>query len=131
MKVKDIRPVGSSNVTPQIIEAWKKEYPRGVFEIAVDTDEEIGEEEVTTDKGRKEKVMKYVQKKAWFRKPNRPEISAALTLRNDVMRMQEELMRDCFLGGDNELLDDEDYFQAAAIEFETVQKTRTAEIKKV
>ena len=131
MKVKDILPKNSANVNAEIIEAWKKEYPRGVFEIAVNTDDELGLAEEVDEKGIKYKVMKYRQKKAWFRKPTRPELSASLIYKNEVMKMQESLMRDCFLGGDLELLDDDDYFNAAAIEFREVQRTREAEVKKL
>jgi hypothetical protein len=131
MKVKDILPKNSANVNAEIIEAWKKEYTRGIFEIAVNTDDELGLVEEADEKGKKYQVMKYKQKKAWFRKPTRKEIGAAVSSGSDIISQQEFLMRDCFLGGDMELIDDDDYFDAAAVEFREVQRTREAEIKKL
>lgn len=132
MKVKDVQPRHSSDVTEAVIKAWKETHKRGVWEISVPTDEKDGEPvEEKDDKGRKKEVQKYVMLKGYFRKPTRQEMSASLTIKNDPIGQAEELMRDAWLGGDEELLDDDDYFQAAFIEFQELMTFKTGELKKL
>lgn len=131
MKVKDIQPRHAANVTPEIKEAWKEANPRGVWELNIDTDDEAGEIDKTDERGRVTKVMSYIQKTGYVRKPTRSEISAAMTIKNDALKQAEELLRDCWLGGDEELLDDEDYFQAAVVLFSELMEVRKGELKKL
>ena len=119
MKTKDILPKRAADVTNAVKDGWKKDHPRGVWELKVfkDEDEDDSEEQ--------EFKIGYV------RKPLRTELSAAMTLKNDPLGQAESIFRDCWLGGDQELLDDEDYFQGAINKFSDLMKVRTAELKKL
>jgi hypothetical protein len=131
MKVKDIQPRTSADVTDAVLEAWKAEYPRGVFRIAVNTDDVLGEEEESDVKGKKQKVKVYAKKIGFVRKPTRNELSAAMTLKNDPLGQAEDILRSCWLGGDQDLLDDDDYFQGALMQFQEVMEIKSGEIKKL
>ena len=115
----------SKEVTPQIIEAWQKENSRGVFEINADSDVLLHE-----DKKTQKKV--YVKKVGWVRKPTRVEIGAAMTMHpGNALGQKEELLRDCWLGGDIELLEDDDYYLGVLSTFGEIVEVRNAEIKKL
>jgi hypothetical protein len=116
MKVKDIQPKNAQNVTAEIIGAWKVAHPRGVWELTVFKDEEDENGESKT---------------GYVRKPTRKELSAAMTLKNDPMGQAEDILRSCWLGGDDELLEDEDYFAAAVSRFSDLMEVRRAELKKL
>lgn len=113
MKTKDVQPRNSANVTPELIEAWKKDNPRGIWELEV-----FNEDETQSKKG-------------YVRKPTRLELSAAMTLKNNPLGQAEDILRSCWLGGDEELLDDEDYFQGAVNKFSELMEVRRGEIKKL
>jgi hypothetical protein len=117
MKAKDIKPRNSSDINADVIKTWKDAYPRGVWKLEVDSSEPDGTIEITDKKGRISKVPKFKQKVGFVRKPTRDELSAALTIKNDPLKQVEELLLDCWLGGDEELLKDEDLFQGAAATF--------------
>ena len=131
MKVKDIQPRTSADVTEAVLDAWKAAYPRGVYRIAINTDEVLGEEEETDAKGKKYTVKVYGQKVGYVRKPVRNELSAAMTLKNDPLGQAEDILRSCWLGGDQDLLDDDDYFQGALMQFQEVMEIKSGEIKKL
>ncbi|MFS2189815.1 hypothetical protein ACCC92_24275 [Mucilaginibacter sp. Mucisp84] len=109
MKTSKVRPVGSSNVTPEVIAAWKAEYPKGIWELEVDG------------------------KKAYFRKPTRDELKAAMVLmaKNDPIGMCEDIMASTYLGGDEEILSEDEYFFPAATEYQALLEMKQAEIKKL
>ena len=115
----------SKEVTPKIIEAWQKENSRGIFEIRVDSDMLLHEDKKTKEKG-------YVKKVGWVRKPTRVEIGASMTMHpGNALGQKEELLRDCWLGGDIELLDDDDYYLGVLSTFGEIMEVRNAEIKKL
>jgi hypothetical protein len=130
MKVKDVQPRSASNVTDELLEGWKKAYPRGVFKIGVNTDEVAGTEPKPNKHGRLEEVTVYVQKVGYVRKPTRHEIGASMSLQTDPLTQAEDLLNTCWLGGDEELLDDDDYFQGALMQFQELMAIKTGEIKK-
>ena len=75
--------------------------------------------------------MTRSKKPGYVRKPTRKELSAAMTLKNDPLLQAEDILRSCWLGGDTELLEDEDYFQGAVAQFSELMEVRTGEIKKL
>lgn len=121
MKTAKINVTSSANATPEVIAAWKKENPRGVWILTVFKDDE---EDTDPDAVAESKT-------GYVRKPTRQELSAAMTLKNDPLGQAENILRDCWLGGDEELLEDEDYFQGAVSKFSEIMEVRKAEIKKL
>ena len=103
----------ASAVTPKIIEDWKKANPRGIWELKVYNEDETE------------------NKTGYVRKPTRLELSAALTIKNDPLKQAAEILNDCWLGGDDELLNDEDYSQGALAQFSELMEVRKGEIKKL
>lgn len=113
MQTKDIRPTKAENVTEAVIAGWKKDHPRGVWKMTVYAED--GDESKT----------------GYFRKPSRVELASAASIKNDPMGIAEGLLRDSFLGGDEELLSDDDYFQGALEQFQELMQVRRGEIKKL
>jgi hypothetical protein len=113
MQVKSVQPRKAANVTPAIIEEWKKAFPRGIWEMKV-FPEDDGEPKI-----------------GYFRKPTRQELGAASTIQNDPLAIAEDLLRTSWLGGDEELLEDDDYFQGALEQYQELMKVRKGEIKKL
>jgi hypothetical protein len=132
MKTKDIMPRRAADITDAVIKAWKDAYPRGVFRLAVNDEDTLLEEKQEKDeRGKKVPVKVYAQKVGYVRKPTRLEIGAAMTIKNDPLLQAEDIFRSCWLGGDEELLDDDDYFQAALLQFQEVIEIKSGEIKKL
>ena len=129
--LKKDKPKTAKEVTEQIIQEWKDKHKKGVWKIAVNSDEVSGTEDITDDQGRKSVVNVYEQKTGYFRKPNRMELASTMATRNDPLGIGEELLRYCWLGGDEELLEDDDYFQGALLQFQTLLEVRTGEVKKL
>lgn len=98
-----------SEITDQIKEDWKKENKRGVWQLTVDG------------------------KTGFVRKPTREEMKYAMTFatKNDPLGMVEEILKSCWLGGDRELIDDDDYFYGAAEQLQTLVEIKTGELKKL
>ena len=145
MQTRDIRPTKAANVTDAVIKGWKKDHPRGVWQIIVYSDdyEEPGtqmpivEKEEDYDRIKEEHEAEIAAYKAentrtgYFRKPSRVELASAAAIKNDPMGIAEGLLRDSFLGGDEELLNDDDYFQGALDQFQELMQVRRGEIKKL
>lgn len=87
------------------------------------------------EKQRKESVLAIHvaedQKVAYFRKPNRREVSYAMTLlANDPLAAYEAVLNSCYLEGDRELLDNDEYFIGIAPLANSLISTKTAEVLK-
>ncbi|MCX8018935.1 MAG: hypothetical protein N2747_00405 [Chitinophagaceae bacterium] len=96
-----------ANVTEQQITEWKKQHG-AVFEIKVE------------------------DKTAYFKKPSRKTLMYASTvLQNNPLRFNEILMQECFLGGDRELIENDDYFLSASSCLADIIEIKTAELKKL
>ena len=81
-------------------------------------------------------VIQYTveDKVAYFRKPTRQEISYASVASNqmkDVIKYSETLMNVCFLGGDREILEKDEYFIGAMAVIEALAEVKTGEVKKL
>lgn len=81
-------------------------------------------------------VIQYTveDKVAYFRKPTRQEISYASVASNqmkDVIKYSETLMNSCFVGGDREILEKDEYFIGAMAVIEALAEVKTGEVKKL
>lgn len=81
-------------------------------------------------------VVSYTveDKVGYFRKPTRQEISYASVASNqmkDVIKYSETLMNACWLGGDREILDKDEYFIGAMGVIEALAEVKTGEVKKL
>jgi hypothetical protein len=97
--------------------------------------EEVAAKKAELEKQRKEKVVaihiEADKKVAYFRKPNRREVSYAMTLlQNDPLAAYEAVLQTCYLEGDRELLDDDEYFIGIAPLANSLISTKTAEVLK-
>lgn len=73
-------------------------------------------------------------KEGYFRKPTRQEISYASVASNqmkDVIKYSETLMNSCWLGGDREILDKDEYFIGAMGVIEALAEVKVGEVKKL
>lgn len=99
----------AEQITQAMIDGWKKEYGT-VISYTVDG------------------------KEGFFRKPTRQEISYASIASNqmkDVMKYSETLMNSCWLGGDRDILDKDEYFIGAMGVIEALAEVKTGEVKKL
>lgn len=94
-------------ITPEMIEGWKKKY---------------GEVYVVSTEG----------KTAYLRRPDRQIISAASVLGGpDNLKQKEVLIRNCWLGGDEEILNEDRYFLGLSIQVDAIIEIAQVELKKV
>ena len=87
------------------IEAWKKEHGE-IFLFTVE------------------------DKSCILRKPTRMELSFVSGV-TDPMQFTETLVKQLWLGGDKEMLDDDNYFLAISKNMDQVPKVKEAEVKKL
>ena len=91
----------------QQISSWKQQYG-DVFEVTVDG------------------------KKGYFKKPDRKTMGFAMTkAQTDPLGYLEVIIENCWLGGDNELKDNNDYFYALCMKVQDITAVKDAEIKKL
>lgn len=87
------------------IAAWKKKHG-DIYEISVDN------------------------KSCVLRKPNRKDLSYVSVVK-DPIQMSETLMRQLWVDGDREILEDDQLFLAAIPKMEEVTRIKEAEVKKL
>ena len=95
--------------TEEQMAAWKKKHGT-VYEVKVD------------------------DKKAVLRKPTRQDLSyatAGSSQAKDGMKFAELLMKQCWLDGDREILEDDGYFLSTLPVLESITELKQAEIKKL
>jgi len=95
----------TTDMTAQIA-AWKKEHG-AVFSISIE------------------------DKTCYVRKPTRQILSAAFTQQGDPIKMGEFLLNNCWLGGDEEIREDDAMFLAAVAKLNTLVEIKEAELKKL
>lgn len=81
-------------------------------------------------------VISYTveDKAGYFRKPTRQELSYASVASNqgkDTIKYTETIMNSCWLGGDREILDKDEYFIGAMTVIEALAEVKTGEVKKL
>lgn len=98
-------PATSAEITPAQIAAWKKEHGR-VY------------------------VFESEGKKCYLRKPTRAIIAGAHVLGgNDGLKINETMIKSCWLGGDTELKDDDKYFLSLAGQLGIMIEVAEGELK--
>ena len=71
-------------------------------------------------------------KTAYIRKPNRTELSYAMTMaQTNPLALGEEILRQCWLDGDKEIQDDDSHFLGVAQQIEQIITIVDSEIKKL
>jgi len=65
---------------------------------------------------------------AYFRKPTRPEISFAMTLQNDPLKMSENVIKTCLVGGSPVFKEDTEYMLGAMKVLEELIKVKAVEV---
>ena len=96
-----------TDLTPEEIESYKAEY-REVYEITVE------------------------DKKCFIHKPTRQILDAAMNASSKRNSMfNETLLRNCWLAGNKEIMEDDDYFMGASAQLDQVIEFKTAELKKL
>lgn len=104
--VQKQRPAASAEVTPEMVEGWKKQYG-DVF------------------------VVESEGKTAWLRRPDRKAISAANVIGgSDVVKINEILIRNCWLGGDMEFQTDDRLFYGLGPKVNALIEVAAVELKK-
>ena len=97
--------------TADQLKDWKKKYGDDkIFEIVVD------------------------DKKAILHKPTRKDLSFAMagsSQAKDSIKFAEILLNQCWIDGDNEIKENDDYFFGAVPKLEVLSETKEAEIKKL
>lgn len=93
------------NYTDKQIAAWKKKHG-DIYEISVEG------------------------KSCVLRKPNRKDLSYVSVVK-DPIQMSETLMRQLWVDGDREILEDDQLFLAAIPKMEEVTRIKEAEVKKL
>lgn len=100
-------PATSAEITPEQIAAWKKQHGR-VYVVESDG------------------------KKCYLRKPDRKVIGAASVIGgSDGVKMSEVIVNSCWLGGDEELKTNDDYFLGIVTQIDLLTKTAQVELKEV
>ena len=97
---------------------------------------EVTQAQINDWKKKHGEIVSYIveDKVAYFRKPTRQEISYASVASNqmkDVIKYSETLMNSCFIGGDREILDKDEYFIGAMSVIEALAEVKTGEVKKL
>jgi hypothetical protein len=94
--------------TEKQIAEWKKANPNGIFELTVG------------------------DKSAYLKKPDRKVISMATSLGStDPVHIAELIMDACWLGGDEEIRKDDDYFMSAMNKLQDMVDLKEADLKKI
>ncbi|MFI3322089.1 MAG: hypothetical protein R3Y50_06145 [Rikenellaceae bacterium] len=71
-------------------------------------------------------------KKAYLKKPNRQALSAALVIsKNDTLKYNEVLLNNCWLGGDEEIKEDDSLFLGVATVLGDLVEIKEATLKKL
>ncbi len=95
-------------VTTQQIADWKKKYG-DIFKISFQDNKE-----------------------GFVRKPTRKELSYAMTkVQSNPLGFAEAILQNCWLGGDEEIRTNDDYFLGASSQLDALMEVKTAELKKL
>ena len=98
--------------------------------------EQITQTQIEDWKKKHGDVVSYTvdDKVGYFRKPTRQEISYASVASSqgkDAIKYSETLMNSCWLGGDREILDKDEYFIGAMGVIEALTEVKVGEVKKL
>lgn len=79
-------------------------------------------------------VYEVEDRRGYFRKPTRQELSYAGVVSNqmkDAVKYSESLMNACWLAGDREILENDEYFLGAAPVIDALAAAKSGEVKKL
>jgi len=109
LKVEKTKPATVAEITQEQIDAWKKEHTKGVHKLTVE------------------------DKAGFVRNPNRNDLKYAMTRLKGggELDMAEALLEEIWLGGDSELLEDDDYFFAAVSQVQDLMQVKNASLVKL
>lgn len=98
--------------------------------------EEITQVQIDDWKKKHGDVISYTVegKVGYFRKPTRQELSyasVASSQMKDMVKYTETLMNSCWLGGDRDILDKDEYFIGAMTVIEALSEVKEGEVKKL
>lgn len=100
--------LAASEITPSQVEAWKKEYGK-IFTVE-------------SPDG----------KRCYLRVPTRSTLSmAAITAGDDSLLQKELILKNCFIGGDRELIEQDKYFYSVARQIESAIEVIECTLKEV
>lgn len=115
-----------SDVTPQLIEEWKAKY--GVvytIEVALEP-ERFEANTIAADLDDLPKLVGYLKK------PDRKCMNFAMvTMPKNIISAGKAVIKDCWLGGDEQLLTDDTYFSTAAFQAIELVEIYQSRLKKV
>ena len=95
-------------ITQEQIEAWKKKHGE-IFVIAFEDGKEV-----------------------YLKKPDRKVLSFAMTkMQTNPLAFAETILNQCFIGGDEDVKTDDNYFLGAAAQLEGMMEVKQAELKKL
>ena len=107
MKANSIMPKSAANVTPEVLAAWKKEYPSGVFELTTGN------------------------LKGYIRKPTRNEMRELTSKKTDPITYAENALEIMWLGGDEAIKTDDEAFYSVIETIENVLDIKESALKKL
>lgn len=97
-----------TKVTTEQIEAWKKKHGE-VFKIEFEDGKEV-----------------------YLKKPDRKVLSYAMTkAQSNPLGFAEVILLQCFLGGDEDVKTNDDYFLGASAQLEGLMEVKAAQLKKL
>ena len=130
------------NPTPEQIEKWKKLYgENGVKELVIDCKFKTSDGEEFDERGDAEEHVEEFQEtmreievseqvKCWLKVPGRKVIGMATSLAGkDTVKFGEIIIKNCWLGGDMRIQDNDELFLSANSILGNIIKIKTAELK--
>lgn len=100
--------MSKEKVTQEQVDSWKKQHGE-IFLIAFEDGKE-----------------------AYLKKPDRKVLSFAMTkMQTNPLGFAETILNQCFIGGDDEVKTNDNYFLGAASQLEGLMEVKTAELKKL
>lgn len=77
-------------------------------------------------------MIAFEDKEGYLRKPNRKELSYAMTkVQSNPLGFAEVILQNCWLGGDEEIRTDDAYFLGASSQLDVLMEVKVAELKKL
>jgi hypothetical protein len=131
-----------TNPTPEQIEKWKKLYGESnVKHLAIELkfktadgeefdERSDAEEHVESFKADMRTIEVTEKAECWLRTPDRKVIGMATSVAGkDTVKFGELIMKNCWLGGDERIMNDDDLFLSANSILGDIIKIRTATLK--
>lgn len=123
--------------TGEQIEKWKKDYGKvHILEVETGYSTVDGKEFEEKDEAQdhaaelKDKTITTTSVKAYLKPPSRKVLGMATAIgKGDPFKFGEIIMKNCWLGGDERIIDDDDYFLAANAVLGDLIRIKSASLK--